>query len=115
MLSAWLADTQRNPFSLKGRASRAVSSHTCVLCSSCVLTSAVHTGAGTCTPGSTHVCACVSPTGTLGTRGPNVVPRFSDMHGGVSVLWVVEQSQAHIATHLCTRSTEGMWAPGEQP
>lgn len=62
-----------------------------------------------------HLCACVSPAGTLGTRGLNVVPRFGAVGGSVSVPWVLEQSQAGVDTQLSTRSREGMWAPGGQP
>lgn len=57
---------------------------------------------------SLHVC-------TLGTRGLNVVPRFGDMCGSVSFLWVLEQSQAGVDTPLSTRSRKGMWAPSWQP
>lgn len=117
MLSAWLAAMQRNPFPQRGCASRAVCTfiHR-YLCLHCVCVSAcAHRCLYACAWEHAHLCACVPPAGTLGTCGLNVVLRFGDVCGSVSVLWVLEQSQAGVDTPLSTRSREGMWAPGGQP
>lgn len=116
MLSTRLAATQRNPFPMEGSC---LEGGVCVhisaftMCASvCVCT---QVPVCVCVPGSMHTSVRVSPAGALGTRGLHVVPLFGAGCGSVSVLWMLEQSQAGVDTQLSTRSGEGMWAPGGQP
>ena len=55
----------------------------------------------------------VSAAGVLGVHRLKMVPRFIDVCGCVSFLWVLEQSQARMATHLCTKGREGILNGGE--
>lgn len=72
----------------------------------------VHTGACMRVPGSMHIFVHVCPLQGRQAHMDSMWCRGLVTCVAVSVLWVLEQSQAGVDTSLSTRSREGMWAPG---